>query len=53
VRDPAKQVPAATYMISADTTGQLQDAITNFFSNPSASADDFVATYADIIGSAD
>ncbi|GGD95564.1 sugar ABC transporter [Aureimonas endophytica] len=53
VKDPAKQVPAATYLISADTTGQIQDAVTNFFSNSSASPEDFVATFADVIGSAD
>ncbi|KAB0678808.1 ABC transporter substrate-binding protein [Aureimonas leprariae] len=53
VKDPAKQIPSVNFLISADTVGQIQDAVTNFFSNPSASTDDFIETYAGIIGSAD
>ena len=52
VKDPAKQVPGYDYLVSADTVGAIQDAVTNFFSNPDAKSDDFIGAFADAIAAA-
>ncbi len=46
VKDPAKQLPAASYLISNDENGALNDVITQYLNTPSESADDFVAKFA-------
>jgi len=46
VKDPAKQLPAASYLISNDENGALNDVITQFLNTPSESVDDFVARFA-------
>lgn len=53
VRDEANQVPSINFHVSADTVGALQDTITSYFNDPSATAEDFAADFASVIGSAD
>ena len=53
VRDEANQIPSVNFHVSADTVGALQDTITSYFNDPSATAEDFASDFASVIGSAD
>ena len=46
LKDPKKQLPSITYLISPDETGALNDVITQYLNTPSETADDFVAKFA-------
>ncbi|WP_152046298.1 ABC transporter substrate-binding protein [Aureimonas psammosilenae] len=52
VKDPEKQIPSVNYFNSADTVGGVQDVVTEYFNNASATPDDFVQAFGDIIASA-
>ena len=46
LKDPKKQLPSITYLISPDETGALNDVITQYLNTPSETPDDFVAKFA-------
>lgn len=46
LKDPAQQVPSDNYLASPDRVGALRDAITQFWSTKSMTADDFVKRFA-------
>ena len=46
LRDPKRQIPSQTYLISPDENGALNDVITQYLNTPGESADDFVAKFA-------
>ena len=46
LKDPRKQLPSITYLISPDETGALNDVITQYLNTPSETPDDFVAKFA-------
>ena len=51
--DPAKQVPGRRHACSpADVVGTLDDVITNFWNNKTATPDDMIAKFADAMKSA-
>ena len=50
--DPARQVGTADLLASADLNGALQDVVTQYFNNPSQSADDMIASFAEAVESA-
>ena len=52
VKDPKKQIPSQTYLISPDENGALNDVITQYLNSPGESADEFVAKFADAVKSA-
>lgn len=52
VRDPANQVPSNYFLLTADTLGAVQDAVTEFWNTPGADAKSFVETFAGVIRSA-
>ena len=46
LKDPAKQLPSTSYLISQDENGALNDVITQFLNTPSEKVDDFIAKFA-------
>jgi len=52
VKDPKKQIPSQTYLISPDENGALNDVITQYLNSPGESADEFIAKFADAVKSA-
>jgi glucose/mannose transport system substrate-binding protein len=46
LKDPKKQLPSITYLISPDETGALNDVITQYLNTPSEAPDDFVTKFA-------
>ncbi len=52
VKDPANQIPSVNFHVSADTVGALQDTITSYFNDPSATAEDFAADFASVMTAA-
>jgi glucose/mannose transport system substrate-binding protein len=46
LKDPKKQLPSITYLISPDETGALNDVITQYLNTPSETPDDFVTKFA-------
>jgi glucose/mannose transport system substrate-binding protein len=52
LKDPKRQIPSQTYLISPDENGALNDVITQYLNTPSESADDFVAKFAAAVKSA-
>lgn len=46
LKDPKKQLPAASYLISPDENGALNDVITQYLNTPAETPDDFVAKFA-------
>ncbi|WP_058602494.1 ABC transporter substrate-binding protein [Aureimonas ureilytica] len=52
VKDKANQIPSINFLVSADTVGALQDTITSYFNDPSATDEDFAADFASVIGAA-
>jgi glucose/mannose transport system substrate-binding protein len=46
LKDPAKQLPSTSYLISPDENGALNDVITQFLNTPSEKVDDFIAKFA-------
>ncbi|MDE3175456.1 MAG: carbohydrate ABC transporter substrate-binding protein [Pseudomonadota bacterium] len=46
LKDPAKQLPSTSYLISPDENGALNDVITQFLNTPSEKVDEFVAKFA-------
>ncbi|WAJ28719.1 ABC transporter substrate-binding protein [Antarcticirhabdus aurantiaca] len=53
VKDEANQVPSVNFLVSADTVGALQDTITSYFNDASATPEDFAANFADVMSAAD
>ena len=49
IKDPAKQLPSTSYLISPDENGSLNDVITQFLNTPSEQVDDFIAKFADAV----
>jgi glucose/mannose transport system substrate-binding protein len=52
LKDPKRQIPSQTYLISPDENGALNDVITQYLNTPGESADDFVAKFAAAVKSA-
>jgi glucose/mannose transport system substrate-binding protein len=52
LKDPRKQIPSQTYLISPDENGALSDVITQYLNTPAESADEFVAKFAAAVKSA-
>jgi glucose/mannose transport system substrate-binding protein len=46
LKDPKKQLPSITYLISPDETGALNDVITQYLNTSTETPDDFVAKFA-------
>ena len=46
LKDPAKQLPSTSYLISQDENGALNDVITQFLNTPTEKVDDFIAKFA-------
>ena len=46
VKDPSKQLPSTSYLITHDEEGSLNDVITEFLNASSETVDDFVAKFA-------
>ena len=49
LKDPKKQIPGQTYLISPDENGALNDVITQYLNTPSETPDDFVAKFASAV----
>ena len=45
LKDPAKQLPSTSYLISPDEGGALDDVITQFLNTPAETTDDFVKKF--------
>jgi glucose/mannose transport system substrate-binding protein len=45
LKDPAKQLPSTSYLISPDENGALNDVITQFLNTPAETTDDFVKKF--------
>jgi len=52
LKDPKKQIPGPSYLISPDENGALNDVITQYLNTPGETADDFVAKFAAAVKSA-
>ncbi len=52
LKDPAKQLPSDSYLISPDLHGALNDVITQYLNTPSETADQFIAKFADAVKAA-
>ncbi|THD48405.1 MAG: carbohydrate ABC transporter substrate-binding protein [Bradyrhizobium sp.] len=52
LKDPAKQLPSTSYLISPDENGALNDVITQYLNTPAEKADDFIAKFAAAVKSA-
>ena len=52
LKDPKRQIPSQTYLISPDENGALNDVITQYLNTPGESADEFVAKFAAAVKSA-
>jgi glucose/mannose transport system substrate-binding protein len=50
--DPSRQVPVVDMLLTADVVGALDDVITGFWNDKSATADDFIAKFASTLKSA-
>jgi glucose/mannose transport system substrate-binding protein len=50
--DPSKQVPVVDMLLPADTVGALDDVITNFWNDKSATPDDFIVKFSETLKSA-
>ena len=46
LKDPARQLPSTSYLISPDENGALNDVITQYLNTPSESVDDFITKFA-------
>ncbi len=49
LKDPKHQLPGASYLISPDENGALNDVITQYLNTPSETPTDFVAKFADAV----
>ena len=49
IKDPSKQLPSTSYLISPDENGSLNDVITQFLNTPSEQVDDFIAKFAEAV----
>jgi glucose/mannose transport system substrate-binding protein len=49
LKDPKRQLPGASYLISPDENGALNDVITQYLNTQSETPDDFVAKFADAV----
>jgi glucose/mannose transport system substrate-binding protein len=45
LKDPAKQLPSTSFLISPDENGALNDVITQFLNTPGEKVDDFIAKF--------
>ena len=52
LRDPARQLPSTSYLISPDETGALDDVITQYLNSPGETADQFIAKFAGAVRAA-
>jgi len=52
IKDPKKQIPSETYLISPDENGALNDVITQYLNTPEETPAQFVAKFADAVKSA-
>ena len=50
--DPAKQVPVVDMLLPADVVGALDDVITNFWNDKTATPDDMIAKFSAAMKSA-
>jgi glucose/mannose transport system substrate-binding protein len=53
LKDPQKQLPSASYLISPDENGALNDVITQYLNTPTETADEFVKKFATAVKAAD
>lgn len=52
LKDPKKQIPSNSYLVSPDENGALADVITQYLNSDGESADDFVRKFAEAVKSA-
>ena len=52
LKDPAKQLPSTSYLISPDENGALNDVITQFLNSPAENVDEFVKKFSNAVASA-
>lgn len=45
LKDPKKQLPSTSYLISPDENGALNDVITQYLNTPAETADEFVQKF--------
>jgi glucose/mannose transport system substrate-binding protein len=52
LRDPAQQIPSDNFLSTPDLVGAVQDAITQYWHNPSMKAETFIGNYAGAVETA-
>jgi glucose/mannose transport system substrate-binding protein len=52
LRDPAQQIPSDNFLSTPDLVGAVQDAVTQFWHNPSMKVETFIENYAGAVETA-